>query len=88
MINGNKHAKIYCIRLQLRHPGGNVPVHHERCNQANRDGEGYIGWDTKNDCREVWEGLSDSRYISVVCICRLTYVSWVTETNRSDSSAI
>lgn len=24
----------------------------------------------------------------VVCICRLTYISWITETNRSDSSAI
>lgn len=21
---------------------------------ANRDGEGYIGLDTKNDCREAW----------------------------------
>lgn len=55
---------------------------------ANRDGEGYIGEDTKNDCRKAWLGLSDSRYISAVCICRLTYVSWVTETKRSDSSAI
>lgn len=55
---------------------------------ANRDGEGYIGLDTKNDCRKAWQGLSGSRYTSVVCICRLTYVSWVTETNLSDSSAI
>ncbi len=55
---------------------------------AYRDGEGYNGEDTKNDCREAWQGLSDNRYISLVCIYRLTYVSWITETNRSDSSAI
>ena len=32
---------------------------------ANRDGEGYIGLDTKNDCRVAWYGVSDSRYILV-----------------------
>ncbi len=45
---------------------------------ANRDGEGYIGKDTKNDCREAWLELSDSRYISVSLyleanLCQLMY---------------
>jgi len=55
---------------------------------ANRDGEGYIGLDTKKRLSgSLVRTFRQSLYL-VVCICRLTYVSWVTETKRSDSSAI
>ncbi len=30
---------------------------------TNRNGESYIGLGAKNDCREAWQELFDSRFI-------------------------